>query len=82
MEAIAPYYKAVTALLVPFLTLIGAALLETSDGGSTVMTNEWIAAVVAALLAGGAVFAVPNRDPEGEHQDESVQPPTPEINPL
>jgi hypothetical protein len=75
MDAIAPYYKAVTALLVPFLTLIGAALLETSDGGSTIMTNEWISAVVAALLAGGAVFAVPNLDPGAQHQTESVQPP-------
>ena len=82
MEAIAPYYKAVAAFVVPFLTAIIAALLETSDGGSKVMTNEWLTAIVAALLAGGVVFAVPNKDPEGEHQEESVQPPTPEINPL
>ena len=82
MEAIAPYYKAVAAFLVPFLTIIGASLLETSDGGSAILANEWISATVAALLAGGVVFAVPNKDPEGEHQEESVQPPTPEINPL
>ena len=75
MDKVAPYYKAVTALLVPFLTLIGAALLDTSDGGSTVMTNEWITAIVASLVAGGAVFAVPNLDPTATHQRQSVQPP-------
>jgi hypothetical protein len=82
MNAIAPYYKAVAAFVVPFLTAIIAALLETSDGGSKIMTNEWLTAIVAALLAGGVVFAVPNKDPLAEHQEESVQPPTPEINPL
>jgi hypothetical protein len=75
MNAIAPYYKAVTALLVPFLTAIGAALLETSDGGSKIMTNEWVTAVVIGLLAGGTVFAVPNQDPTATHQAESVRPP-------
>ena len=75
MNAIAPYYKAVAAFVVPFLTAIIAALLETSDGGSKVMTNEWLTAIVAALLAGGVVFAVPNLDPNAQHQAESVQPP-------
>lgn len=75
MEKIAPYYKAVTGLLVPFLTSIGAALVSSSEGGSSITTNEWIAAVVVGLVAGGAVFAVPNKDPEALHQDESVQPP-------
>lgn len=75
MDAIAPYYKAVTALVVPFLTLIGAALLPTSDGGSTIMANEWITAVVTALIAGGAVFSAPkNREPERLH---SVSPDVP-----
>jgi hypothetical protein len=75
METIAPYYKAITAILVPFLTAIGAALLETSDGGSKVMTNEWVTAAVIALVSGGAVFAVPNKDPRATHQAESVRPP-------
>jgi hypothetical protein len=75
MEKIAPYYKAVAAFVVPFLTAIIAALLETSDGGSKIMTNEWLTATVAALLAGGVVFAVPNKDPMAQHQAESVQPP-------
>jgi len=75
MDKIAPYYKAVTALLVPFLTAIGAALLGSSDGGSTVVANEWISAIVFGLVAGAAVFTVPNKDPLGAHQLESVQPP-------
>jgi hypothetical protein len=75
MNAIAPYYKAVAALLVPFLTAIGVALTEGSDDGSAITGNEWITAIVAGLLAGGVVFAVPNKDPQATHQAESVQPP-------
>jgi hypothetical protein len=65
MDAIAPYYKSLTALLVPFLTAIGAALLDSSEDGSTITTSEWIGAVVIGLVAGGAVFAAPrNRYPD------------------
>lgn len=76
MTRIAPYYKAVVAVLVPFLTALGAALLEDSAGGGAVTPNEWIVSIVAGLVAGGAVFAVPNKDPLAKHQLESVQPPT------
>lgn len=76
MDKIAPYYKAVTGFLVPFLGSLGTALLEDSAGGSTITASEWISAVVLGLVAGGAVFTIPNKDPEGEHQDESTQPPT------
>lgn len=75
MEKIAPYYKAVTGLLIPFLGSIGSALLADSAGGTAITASEWLTAVVLGLVAGGAVFAVPNKDPEGEHQAESVQPP-------
>ena len=75
MNTIAPYYKAVTAFLVPFLGQIIAALTATSDGGSAITTSEWLTAVVTSLVAGGVVFSVPNKDPEAKHQDESVQPP-------
>jgi hypothetical protein len=74
MEKIAPYYKAFTAILVAFLGSLGTALLEDSAGGSSITSSEWISAVVLALAAGGAVFTVPNKDPEGTHQEESVQP--------
>jgi len=75
MDKIAPYYKAVTAVAVPFLGSIGTALLADSAGGSSITASEWISAAVLGLVAGGAVFAVPNKDYEGKHQAESVQPP-------
>lgn len=62
MDKIAPYYKAVTALLVPFLTNVGASLLESSDGGSTITAGEWVTSVVLGLVAGGAVFAAPRNE--------------------
>jgi len=55
MNAIAPYYKAVTAALVTFLTAIATAL--DSNG---ISSQEWITAVIALLVGGGAVFTVPN----------------------
>ena len=75
MNSIAPYAKAVVAFLVPFLTQIGAALVESSDGGSSITGNEWLTALLTSLAAAGVVFAVPNKDPYGDKQDESVQPP-------
>ena len=75
LDKVAPYYKAATAVAVPFLTSVGAALVESSDGGSSITTTEWVSAAVVSLVAGGAVFAVPNKDPQAEHQAESVQPP-------
>ena len=75
MDVIAPYYKAVTAIIVPFLTQIGAGLLGPSDGGSTITPYEWISAIIISLVAGGAVFTVKNKDPNATHQDESVMPP-------
>lgn len=78
LDKVAPYYKAVTAVVVPFLGSLGTALLEDSAGGGSITASEWIAAVVLGLVAGGAVFTVPNKDPEGEHQQESVQPPAPQ----
>ena len=75
IDKIAPYYKAVTGVVVPFLTQIGAALLDTGAGGSAITAHEWVSAVVISLVAGGAVFSIPNKDPQALHQEESVQPP-------
>jgi hypothetical protein len=77
LDKIAPYYKAVTGLAVPFLGSLGAAMLDDSAGGSHVTGSEWLTAVVLGLVGGGAVFAIPNKDPQAEHQAESVQPPDP-----
>jgi hypothetical protein len=75
MDKIAPYYKALTAFVVPFLTQIVAGLTPASDGGQNLTTSEWLTALITSLVAGGVVFAIPNKDPEASHQDESVQPP-------
>lgn len=62
LQRLAPYYKSVAAfcaLLVPFLTALGAAL---SDG--VIYASEWttIAAAGAALVAGTkAVYTVSNQ---------------------
>ena len=55
VAAIAPYYKSVTAALIAFLSAIAAGL---SNGHLS--AQEWITAVIALLIAGGAVFTVPN----------------------
>jgi hypothetical protein len=55
MSLIAPYYKAFTGAIVAFLTAIITAL--DSDG---ISAQEWITAVIALLVSGGAVFAIPN----------------------
>lgn len=82
MEKIAPYYKAVAGLLVPFLGSLGTALLASSDGGTSITASEWISATVLGLVAGTTVFAVENKDPLGTHQHQSTTPPKGEAGPL
>ena len=71
MEKIAPYAKAIIGALVAALASLQQAL---DDNG--VSAQEWTAIAIAFLTAAVLVFAVPNKDPEAEHQSESVQPPT------
>lgn len=59
MDKIAPYYKALTALVVPTLTSLAASLAPQSDGGTTITASEWITSVVLGLVGGAAVFAAP-----------------------
>lgn len=54
------YAKAVIGALIAFLTALGTAL---TDGG--ISPSEWIAAVVAALVALSAVYAIPNKPKTG-----------------
>jgi hypothetical protein len=75
MEKIAPYYKAVAGLFIPFLGSISSALLEGSKGGTSITSFEWVTAICIGLVAGTTVFSVSNKDPRAEHQDESVRPP-------
>ena len=57
-EKVAPYAKAIIGALIAFLTAIVTAL----DSGG-ISAAEWVTAVVALLIAGGAIFSVPNKPP-------------------
>lgn len=54
------YLKAFTALAVTFLAMVQAAELPGSPAGGHLTSGEWLNAGVAALVALGAVWAVPN----------------------
>ena len=69
MNKIAPYGKAITAAIVACLSYLQPAI----DDGLT--SAEIIGAAIAFLTGLAVVWAIPNKDPEAEHQDESVQPP-------
>jgi hypothetical protein len=69
MKKIAPYAKALIGAVVAGLASAQQAL---DDGVISSAEGVGIAAAVFAGLV--LVFSVPNRDPEAEHQDESVQP--------
>jgi hypothetical protein len=69
------YFKTIVGFLVPGAVILGSAVQEVSDGGANITQAEWVTALVACVVTGGAVFAVPNKDKHGQHQDESVQPP-------
>jgi hypothetical protein len=77
MNKLAPYWKTVVGFIAPGAVLIGSAVTEASDGGSTITAAEWVTAVVACIVTSAAVYGVPNRDPHALHQQESVQPPAP-----
>lgn len=49
------YWKAILGFIMPGAVIIGSSVLESSDGGSTVTTAEWVTAIVAMIVTGGAV---------------------------
>lgn len=65
-----PYLKAFVGALVAALSVLATSL----DNGE-LNAQEVIYALIAFLTAFGAVWAVPNKDPEAQHQRDSVQPP-------
>ncbi|WP_294567641.1 hypothetical protein [uncultured Arthrobacter sp.] len=71
MNKVAPYAKALIGALVAGLSSLYQAL----DHDQLVTAQEWVAVVMSTLVGLAAVFALPNKDPQGEHQRESVQPP-------
>lgn len=75
MSKIAPYWKAVIGFVGPGVAILVIAITAGSDGGTAITQSEWLSALFACVLTGGGVYFKANSDPEGSHQDESVQPP-------
>lgn len=59
MTHIAPYWKSITAFVTPGAVLIGAAVTDASQGGTSITTAEWVTALVACVVTSGAVYAAP-----------------------
>jgi hypothetical protein len=75
LEKIAPYWKAVVGFVTPGVVALVAAVQDASPGGSTITGPEWVGIGAACILTGSVVYGVPNKDPRGTHQDESVMDP-------
>lgn len=60
MDKARPYFKAILGFVTPGVVVIGTAVTATSDGGGSITGSEWVAALVAAVVTGGAVFTVSN----------------------
>lgn len=75
IDAVKPYAKAIVAFVAPGVAALVAAVQDASPAGSNITGPEWIGIVATCILTSGAVYAVPNRDPRGIKQAESVQPP-------
>ena len=56
------YWKAIAGALTPGAVVIVSSITPQSDAGSTITTSEWITAVAAIVISGGAVFAAPPND--------------------
>ena len=54
------YWKGILGFIVPGAVIIGSSVLEASDGGSTITGAEWVTAVVAMIVTGGAGTAKGN----------------------
>jgi hypothetical protein len=57
---IGKYWKAVIGFVAPGAVVIGASLLEASDGGTAVTGAEWGTAAVAAIVTAAGVAAKSN----------------------
>ena len=62
MNAVAPYAKAFLAAVIAGLGSLATALVDDTSLGD-VSDGQWLAVALATLVALGAVFAVPNKQP-------------------
>jgi hypothetical protein len=65
------YLKAIFGALAAGL----GSLYQALDGDNVVTYQEWVAIAIAVVGTAGVVWGVPNKDPDGTHQELSVQPP-------
>ena len=75
MDKLTPYLKTLVGFVTPGVVGLVAAVQDGSPGGSAITAPEWVGIGAACILTGGAVFGIPNKDPQALHQAESVQPP-------
>jgi hypothetical protein len=61
MKKLSQYWKAVVGFIVPGATMIGVAVQDSSVGGSSITTAEWVTAIVACVVTSGGVAAVKNQ---------------------
>ena len=61
MNEIKKYWKAVAGFVVPAIVVLGTAITAGSDGGTTLPTSEWVAAIIAAFGTSGVVYTGPNK---------------------
>lgn len=59
MSKLAPYWKAVAGFFAPAVVVLGYALLATSPGGTSIVGEEWVLALVACFGTSGVVYAAP-----------------------
>ena len=64
------YLKALVGALVA-----GLGSLYQAFDDDRVTGQEWVAVALATLVALGTIWGVPNLDPKGKRQRDSVQPP-------
>jgi peptidoglycan/LPS O-acetylase OafA/YrhL len=69
MTSIKPYSKAIVSILGALVVAVMQAFPDSPE------VQQW-GSIIAALVTAVAVYAVPNRDPQGTHQAESTQPPS------
>lgn len=60
MTKIAPYWKAVIAFFAPAATLVIIAVTESSPGGSSITSGEWITALATCIVTSAAVYSKSN----------------------
>jgi hypothetical protein len=62
LKALERYAKAIMALAVTAYGLYNAATMAGTPGGAGVTADEWVGIVMTALIAGAAVWGIPNSD--------------------